>query len=287
MKVIPKINDLKSEISQLKAGKKEIGFVPTMGALHEGHISLLEKAKHENEVVVCSIFVNPAQFNDKNDLLNYPRAPEKDLQMLEAAGTDFVFTPDANDIYPLNEPEEIFDFGNLDKVMEGAHRPGHFAGVARVVAKLFRIVAPGKAYFGEKDFQQLVIIKKLAEKYFPEIKIIPCATVREKDGLAMSSRNMLLDNKTQIEAALISQTLFQIKDLKNKMSADELKKFAEEKINSSKFLRLEYFEIADENTLTPIETIDGKTKARAFIAIKAGSIRLIDNVSLIPITGSH
>ena len=238
MKVFSKIHQLKSELARFEAGGKTIGFVPTMGALHSGHISLIERAKNENDISVCSIFVNPAQFNDKKDLLNYPRTLEQDLRKLDEAGTDFVFTPDADEIYPQNEPEEIFDFGKLAEVMEGAHRPGHFAGAARAVAKLFRIVTPDRAYFGEKDFQQLVIIKKLAEKLFPEIQIIPCPTVRESDGLAMSSRNMLLDKQARIEAALIYKTLLRIKDLKNKMSVDELKKLAEEEINSSKFFEV-------------------------------------------------
>ncbi|HLG34418.1 MAG TPA: pantoate--beta-alanine ligase [Bacteroidia bacterium] len=280
MKVFSKINQVKSEIIGLKTAGNSIGFVPTMGALHQGHISLIEKAKLANDVVVCSIFVNPAQFNDKSDLLKYPRTLEKDLEMLESAGTDLVFTPETTEIYPDGEAEEKFDFGNLDKVMEGAHRPGHFRGVAKVVAKLFRIVTPDKAYFGEKDFQQLVIIKKLEEKLFPEIQIIACPTVREEDGLAISSRNILLDMQTREAAALISKTLFQVKELKNKMSINELKTFVEKKISSSRFLELGYFEIVDESTLQPLTEIMKTKSARAFIAVKAGAIRLIDNVSL-------
>lgn len=259
---------------------KSFGFVPTMGALHRGHISLVEKAKQENDIVVVSIFVNPTQFNDKKDLLKYPRTPEKDLKMLEAAGVDCVFMPEASEIYPAGEAEEQFDFGNLEKVMEGAHRPGHFQGVARVVAKLFRIVTPDRAYFGEKDFQQVVIIKKLAEKLFPEIKIIACPTIREADGLAMSSRNTLLDAQTRNEAILISKTLFQLSDLKSRMTIRMLKEYVEEKINTSDLLKLEYFEIADENTLEPLEKMNDGIKSRAFIAVKAVDIRLIDNVSL-------
>ncbi|MBK5285847.1 MAG: pantoate--beta-alanine ligase [Bacteroidia bacterium] len=280
MRVFLGISDIKSEISKLKAGNKSIGFVPTMGALHQGHIALIDRAKKENNAAVCSIFVNPTQFNDKNDLLKYPRVPEHDLPMLEAAGTDLVFTPDSQEIYPKNEPAELFDFKNLDKVMEGAHRPGHFQGVARVVAKFFRIINPGKAYFGEKDFQQLAIIKQISKELFPAIQIIVCPTVREADGLAMSSRNALLDKQTRAEAALISKTLFQIYDLKNHMNVPEIKRFVENRFHTSLFLKLEYFEIADENTLSPIESFNNKTKARAFIAVKAGSVRLIDNVSL-------
>ena len=280
MKVFSTIKEIRQALEECKAKKKSIGFVPTMGALHKGHIALTSKAKSENDVLACSIFVNPTQFNDKDDLLKYPRTLESDLLMLEQAGADFVFTPEANEIYPSNEPIEEFDFKNLDKVMEGAHRPGHFKGVARVVTKLFRIVKPNRAYFGEKDFQQLVIIRKIAEKLFPKIQIIPCPTIREESGLAMSSRNSLLDSEAKKEAALISKTLFQLNDLKKQKSISELKTFIEENINSSRFLSLEYFEIADENSLSPLEKIDKKSKARAFIAVIAGSVRLIDNVSL-------
>ena len=280
MQVFGAIKDLKEEISRLKSATRTVGFVPTMGALHSGHVSLVERALGENDIVVVSIFVNPAQFNDKDDLLNYPRTAESDLKLLESARTDVVFIPAVSEIYPKSEPEEKFELGNLGKVMEGAHRPGHFQGVARVVSKLFRIVAADKAYFGEKDFQQLAVIRKLAENFFPATQIIPCLTVREENGLAMSSRNMLLDNKTRAEASLIFETLTQIKNLKNELSVDALKKFAEEKINSSEFLKLEYFEITDENTLNPLNEISPAVKTRAFIAVKAGAVRLIDNISL-------
>ena len=280
MRVFGAIKDLKEEISRLKSATRTVGFVPTMGALHSGHVSLVERALGENDIVVVSIFVNTAQFNDKDDLLNYPRTAESDLKLLESTRTDVVFTPSVSEIYPKSEPEEKFELGNLEKFMEGAHRPGHFQGVARVVSKLFRIVAADKAYFGEKDFQQLAVIRKLAENFFPATQIIPCLTVREENGLAMSSRNMLLDNKTRDEASLIFKTLTQIKNLKNEMSIDALKKFAEEKINSAEFLKLEYFEIADENTLNPLNEISPAVKTRAFIAVKAGAVRLIDNISL-------
>jgi pantoate--beta-alanine ligase len=280
MKSFSTISDLKAEISRLIALKKSVGFVPTMGALHRGHLTLVERAKQQNDVVVVSIFVNPTQFNDKNDLSRYPRTPEQDLQMLEAAGVDLVFVPEVLEIYPEGEMEEKFEFGNLEQLMEGAHRPGHFQGVARVVAKLFRIVCPERAYFGEKDFQQLAIIKELTGKFFPKIDIIPCPTVREYDGLAMSSRNAFLDNETRKEAALISQTLFQVQNSKNDLSIAELKKLVEEKINASRFLKLEYFEIADENSLHPVSEISTTKTVRAFIAVKAGAVRLIDNISL-------
>ena len=280
MRVFGAIKDLKEEINRLKSATRTVGFVPTMGALHSGHVSLVDRALGENDIVVVSIFVNPAQFNDKDDLLNYPRTAESDLKLLESTRTDVVFTPSVSEIYPKSEPEEKFELGNLEKFMEGAHRPGHFQGVARVVSKLFRIVAADKAYFGEKDFQQLAVIRKLAENFFPATQIIPCLTVREENGLAMSSRNMLLDNKTRDEASLIFKTLTQIKNLKNEMSIDALKKFAEEKINSAEFLKLEYFEIANDDTLNPLNEISPAVKTRAFIAVKAGAVRLIDNIYL-------
>jgi pantoate--beta-alanine ligase len=227
--------------------------------------------------VVTSIFVNPTQFNNPEDLKKYPRTLEKDLLMLESAQNDIVFSPEAEEMYPAHEPEEHFDFEGLDKVMEGKFRPGHFQGVARVVAKLFRIVEPNKAYFGEKDYQQLAIIKKISTKLFPSLTIVPCPTVREKDGLAMSSRNALLDEKSRAEAPIIFQMLSQVKELKDKLSVSELKMVLE-RIKSTSSLEIEYFEIADENNLEPLSEIN--KDARAFIAVWAGKVRLIDNLSL-------
>jgi pantoate--beta-alanine ligase len=278
MKIFTKIKDIKAELAQAKTPKKSIGFVPTMGALHLGHISLVEKARSENDVVVTSIFVNPTQFNNPVDLKKYPRTLEKDLEMLKSTQNDMVFSPEVEEMYPANEPEEHFDFKGLDTVMEGKFRPGHFQGVARVVAKLFRIIEPDRAYFGEKDYQQLLIIKKISEQLFPDINVIACLTVREKDGLAMSSRNALLDAATRSEAPLIFQALSKVKELKNTLGISELKQLVTDKINSSSTLRVEYFEIADENSLQPLSEIN--KNARAFIAVQAGKVRLIDNLSL-------
>ena len=278
MKIFTKIEDIKAELATVKGQKKSIGFVPTMGALHPGHISLVEKARKENPIVVASIFVNPTQFNNPEDLRKYPRTLEKDLEMLKSSQNDIVFNPDAEEMYPPHEAEEHFDFEGLDTLMEGKFRPGHFKGVARVVAKLFRIVEPDKVYFGEKDYQQLLIIRKISEQLFPNITIVPCTTVREKDGLAMSSRNALLEERTRSEAPLIYQTLLSVRELKNKMTIPELKKLAMEKINASSTLKIEYFEIADENNLQPLLEIN--KNARAFIAVQAGKVRLIDNLSL-------
>jgi|SRR5688572_6588231 len=278
MKIFTKIRDIKAELGQVRAQKKSIGFVPTMGALHQGHISLVERARKENGIVVTSIFVNPTQFNNPEDLKKYPRTWEKDLEMLKSAPNDIVFSPEVEEMYPAHEPEEHFDFKGLDMVMEGKFRPGHFQGVARVVAKLFRIVEPDRVYFGEKDYQQLLIIRKISEQLFPDITIVACPTVREKDGLAMSSRNALLDPTTRSEALIIFQALLKARELKNKMTVPELKKMVEDKINSSSTLRVEYFEIADENNLQPLAEIN--QNARAFIAVQAGKVRLIDNLSL-------
>lgn len=278
MKIFTKIGEIKAELAEIRANKKSIGFVPTMGALHSGHISLVVRAKKENNIAVSSIFVNPTQFNNPEDLKKYPRTLERDLAMLESGQNDIVFNPEVEEMYPQNEKEEHFEFGGLDTVMEGKFRPSHFNGVARVVAKLFRIIEPDKAYFGEKDYQQLLIVKKISQNLFPYLTIVPCTTLREPDGLAMSSRNTLLDKTSRSEVGLISQALFQVRELKDKLSISELKKLVTDKINSSSTLRLEYFEIADENDLHPLTTIN-KT-ARAFIAVLAGKVRLIDNLSL-------
>jgi pantoate--beta-alanine ligase len=277
MKIFTKITDIKAELARLRAQKKSVGFVPTMGALHRGHVSLVEKARKENNMVVISIFVNPTQFNNPEDLKKYPRTLEKDLKMLKSAQNDIVFSPEVEEMYPTNEPEEHFDFKGLDTVMEGKFRPGHFKGVARVVSKLFRIVEPDRVYFGEKDYQQLLIIRKISERLFHSIVIVACPTMREADGLAMSSRNALLDRATRSEAPLIFQILSKVKEL-NRMSIPELKKMVEDKINSSSTLRVEYFEIADENNLQPLSEMS--KNARAFIAVQAGKVRLIDNLSL-------
>ena len=278
MRIFTKIVDIKAEMTQLRSQKMSIGFVPTMGALHKGHISLVLRARKDNAVVVSSIFVNPKQFNNPDDLKKYPRTFETDLEMLKSVENNIVFSPGTEEMYPADETEERFEFDGLDQVMEGKFRPGHFEGVAKVVAKLFRIVGPDNAYFGEKDYQQLLIIKKISAKLFPEMNIMACPTIREPDGLAMSSRNTLLDKASRSEAGLISKALFQSREMKDKLNVREIKKMVEAMINSSASLKVEYFEIADERTLQPIAEINDN--ARAFIAVKAGTIRLIDNLSL-------
>src|ERR1035437_3648920 len=223
-------------VSESRNSGKRIGFVPTMGALHEGHLSLLEAAKKECEITICSIFVNPTQFNDKNDLIRYPRMPEKDCRMLENNGCDIVFMPSVEEIYPQTDTR-IFDFGKLDKVLEGAHRPGHFNGVAQVVSRLFEIVKPDKAFFGLKDYQQVLIIKNLVELLHLPIEIIACPILREPDGLAMSSRNMLLSAEERKAASLIPKLMQEAKNLSSKMPLTDLKNKLLEEIKNEPLLK--------------------------------------------------
>ncbi|MFA6922871.1 MAG: pantoate--beta-alanine ligase [Bacteroidales bacterium] len=280
MLVFEKIISIKKHISELKEAKKTIGFVPTMGALHNGHISLINKAKKENNIVVSSIFINPTQFNDKSDFEKYPRTLETDKEILEKANCDIIFAPSKEEMYP--EPDNSkFDFGNLDKVMEGNFRPGHFKGVAIIVKKLLKIIEPHRAYFGEKDYQQFLIIKKLTSILNLPIQIIGCPTIRESDGLAMSSRNTRLSNKERADAVKVSQILLEIKQLKGKMSVDEMIFFVENEIKKIPLLKLEYFEIADNTTLLPVKNWHNYEDTMAFIAFYAGKIRLIDNVKFI------
>lgn len=278
MKVIKTNKELQEHLEKLRE-KGAIGFVPTMGALHSGHLSLVEKAMEENDGVVVSIFVNPTQFNDANDLKRYPRNLEADLKMLETTDCDLVFAPEPDEIYP--EPDtRKFNFGEMEKVMEGAHRPGHFNGVAQVVSKLFELVKPDRAYFGQKDFQQLAIIKKLVEMLKMDIEIVPCPIVREESGLAMSSRNELLKSEERENAALIYKTLSEVKKQTSEKSVYELKKWVTETINKNPFLDVEYFEVVDEENLKPVENWASNGKNVSCIAVFCGKIRLIDNIEL-------
>ena len=244
MKIISTIPELKEFIACAKAENEKIGFVPTMGALHSGHISLVKQSLLDNDMVVVSIFVNPTQFNDKNDLKNYPRTLEKDYEMLRETGCNVVFVPAPEEMYP--EPDtRKFEFGELETVMEGKFRPGHFNGVAQIVSKLFDAVKPHSAYFGEKDFQQLAIIRKMAEQLGLDIEIISCPIVREESGLAKSSRNELLSSEERKKAALISKTLFESCTFANTMSVGALKSWVTEQINAEPALQVEYFEIVE------------------------------------------
>ena len=257
----------------------KVGFVPTMGALHEGHISLINRAKKENDIVVCSVFVNPIQFNNSADLEKYPRTPEKDIEKLEQAGCDAVFMPTAEEMYP-NKVEDHYDFGDIEHVMEGACRPGHFNGVAIVVRKLFEIVNPNKAYFGEKDFQQLAIIKKMVRDLNMNLEIVPCPIVREIDGLAMSSRNVRLNEAERAIAPKIFATLNDAISKKDAMSPSEMKKYTLDKYAEIKEFDVEYVEITDEINLKSLENWNECDHARIFVALQLGPVRLIDNVRI-------
>ena len=282
MKVVKTAVKLQSVLKKMNLSP--IGFVPTMGALHEGHISLVKSAVSRCPVVVVSIFVNPAQFNDKNDLKNYPRTPDNDLKLLKEVmrEKDIVFIPDVVEIYPEEDNRE-FRFGNLNKVMEALHRPGHFNGVAKVVTRLFDIVKPDIALFGMKDFQQVAVIRSLVKQSGNKVKIISGPIVREPDGLAMSSRNRLLDPEIRHHASIIYQTISSVKGMITDFDISEIKSFVSERINSVPGFSLEYFEIVDDLELIPLRTKSQMDKDKRYfgcIAVHAGNIRLIDNIEI-------
>jgi len=273
------ITETRAAIEKQKAEGKTIGFVPTMGALHEGHLKLIRQAASENDYVAVSIFVNPIQFNNPEDLAKYPRTLEEDLQKLEGTGCSLVFYPSADEMYP--EPDlTIFDFGQLDKVMEGKFRPGHFKGVAIVVKKLFEIVTPHKAYFGEKDFQQLAIIKKMVSQLNLPVQIVPCPIVRETDGLAMSSRNARLSEKERAEAPIIFKALSGVKENYSWFIPDGVKQLIRGEIQESPLFRVEYVDVVDTETLQPFEDWNDAEHAVVCVAAFIGSVRLIDNIVL-------
>ena len=276
MKVITTILETKIFLSEHRLQGKSVGFVPTMGALHRGHVSLVDKAVSENDIVVVSIFVNPTQFNDKSDLKHYPRTPETDIILLEKSGVHCIFMPSEQEIYP--EPDtRIFDFGLLDKVMEGEHRPGHFNGVAQVVSRLFDIVQPHRAYFGQKDFQQLAIIRKMVKLLNLKIDIIACPIIREPDGLAMSSRNLLLEPTIRESASQIFNALSSARNKVNELSVKELIYWVVTSINSNPKFAVEYFSLVDSETLQPVSNWDDSNSIIGCIAVQAGKVRLIDN----------
>jgi len=277
MEIINHSNLLSNKIIALKKQGKTIGFVPTMGALHKGHLSLVEKAGAETDIVVVSIFVNPTQFNNPDDLQKYPRDLQKDIDLLQKSPCSIVFAPSVEEIYPETDTR-IFDFGNLDKVMEGKFRPGHFNGVAQVVSRLFDIVKPDKAFFGEKDFQQLAIIRNLVKQNNYNIEIVAHEIVREYDGLAMSSRNMLLSEKLRKKVPIISQTLFKSSIFAKSNDVTKTMRFVYESINSIDDLKVEYFEIVDGNSLQTIDNWNESNYIVGCVAVYADSVRLIDNV---------
>jgi len=278
MQLFSTIKDLQQVLSKERSAGKSIGFVPTMGALHQGHLELVKRSVLENDVSVVSIFVNPTQFNDANDLLKYPRTLEADCDFLRAAACNYIFAPDVKEIYPEPDTRQ-FDFGNLASVMEGRFRPGHFNGVAQVVSRLFDIVKPDKAYFGEKDFQQLAIVRELVRQLNLNLRIIACPIVRENDGLAMSSRNRRLNENQRKQATVISKTLFESKEKKTLLSVSEVKQWVIDQLNIVSELKVEYFEIIDGFTLQPVEKWEDTNYPAGCIAVFAGEVRLIDNVN--------
>ena len=273
-----------STVSQLQQALAEgqgkvVGFVPTMGALHQGHISLVERARKECDIVVVSVFVNPTQFNDKNDLKNYPRTPEADAAMLEAAGVDYVLFQSVEEIYP--EPDtRVFDFGQIDKVMEGATRPGHFNGVAQVVSRLFAIVNPDKAYFGEKDFQQIAVIRAMCAQLGLTLEIIDCPIIRDVDGLARSSRNTLLTPEHRAAAPHIYEVLSAATTKLGEMTPQQLTEWVVAEVENNPLLKVIYFQAVDALSLQQVENWNDSERIQGCIAVQAGEIRLIDNIKL-------
>jgi pantoate--beta-alanine ligase len=280
MKSFSLISEMANAIRQEREAGHTIGFVPTMGALHEGHLSLIKESVKDNDVTVCSIFVNPIQFNNKQDLEKYPHNLEEDSRLLQTGGCDYVFIPENREIYPDGTPELNVNFGSLDKVLEGKFRPGHFRGVAIVVQRLFEIITPDNAYFGMKDYQQLLVIRHLVSTLGIPVKIHACPTLREHDGLAMSSRNLRLTIGEREMAALIFRTLQKSKEKVGKIPVKQLREWAIKRINSNPAFQVEYFEIVNKNDLHILESWKEKENAIACTAVFLGDVRLIDNMEL-------
>lgn len=277
MQIFYKTEALQQFIIQKKTEGKTIGLVPTMGALHEGHLELVKRCCNENDIAVVSIFVNPTQFNDKKDLELYPRTPEKDIELLNSVNCSVLYMPSVDEVYPTPD-DRVFDFGMLEKVMEGAFRPGHFNGVAQIVSKLFQTITPDKAYFGEKDFQQLSIIRKMTKDLGLPILIVPCPIVREKDGLAMSSRNKRLHAFEREKAAKIAEFLSKSLTFAKEKTVRETIEFVINGLSSDPVFKMEYFEIVDGDSLQPVKTWDSSDYIVGCIAVYCGSVRLIDNI---------
>ena len=277
MLVVETVENLHAYLAAARCEGRSIGLVPTMGALHEGHASLVKRSVEENDVTVVSVFVNPTQFNDKGDLERYPRTLDADCVLLSSLGTDCVFAPSVEEVYP--EPDtRVFDFAPLDKVMEGVYRPGHFNGVAQIVSKLFMYVEPTRVYFGEKDFQQLAIIREMVCQQGFALEIVGCPIVREADGLALSSRNTLLTPEQRVTALAISKALFTSVKFADDHSLSETKQMVEQAIADTEGLELEYFEVVDGNTLQPVSTWDEADYIVGCITVYCGKVRLIDNI---------
>jgi pantoate--beta-alanine ligase len=277
MEIITRKSALQEAITVAGGPGRKTGLVPTMGALHDGHLSLIRAAMKNGDLIVVTIFVNPTQFNNPGDLERYPRDLESDLNMLRDYPVDLVFAPPVVEMYPEKDTR-VFDLAPLDSVMEGKFRPGHFNGVAQIVSKLFDAVQPDRAYFGQKDFQQLAIIRKLVSILNLDIEIIGCPIIREEDGLAMSSRNVLLTPRERSAAPLIYQTLLKAKKMKEQHPPESIRDFVDSEINNHPLMQLEYFEIVNEQNLVPAETWQGPQNKIGCIAVHLGDVRLIDNI---------
>lgn len=277
MKVLRTVGELRSAMDAARNAGQTIGLVPTMGALHAGHMSLVDAARHQNDIVVASVFVNPTQFNNPNDLSTYPRTEEADCALLDEHGADYAFIPSVEEMYP--EPDtRVFDLGEVAAVMEGAMRPGHFNGVAQVVSKLFDMVRPTRAYFGEKDFQQIAVIRKMVQLEGFDLEIVACPIKREADGLALSSRNVRLTPEGRKQAPAIHRILEQSLSLAATKSPDELKHWVKEQIDAVPGLETEYYEIADALTMQPVQNWDSPNGTVGCVTVYCGDVRLIDNI---------
>ena len=278
MEVITKIADLQRKIAEIRAKDGTVGLVPTMGALHNGHLELVKRCVAENSICVVSVFVNPTQFNDKNDLLHYPRTLDADCRLLESAGCAIAFAPEVEEMYPV-EDTRVFNLGTVAEVMEGKYRPGHFNGVAQIVSKLFDAVQPDRAYFGEKDFQQIAVIRSMVKLLNFPVEIVACPIVREDDGMALSSRNLSLTPQQRKNAVSISQTLFKSRTFAEQHSVAETIDYVVSTLNSVPDLEMEYFEIVDGNTLLPVNDWSDSDYIVGCITVYCGEVRLIDNIA--------
>ena len=281
MKVLRTVNELREAMEHHRSLRHSIGLVPTMGALHQGHLSLVKRARKDNDIVVTSVFVNPTQFNNPDDLRTYPRTEEADCRLLEEAGVDYAFIPSVYEIYP--EPDtRVFDLGPGAEVMEGAMRPGHFNGVAQIVSKLFAMVQPTRAYFGEKDYQQIAVIRRMVELEGFDLEIVACPIMRHDDGLAMSSRNVRLTPEQRAIAPAIHRTLVESLELKPSRTVEEVKRFVTETIDALPQMRTEYYEIVNADTMQPITDWDQAKTAVGCVTVYCGDVRLIDNITYRP-----
>ncbi len=277
MEIIRTVSQLRETMAQCRANGRSIGLVPTMGALHAGHLSLMERARKENDVVIASVFVNPTQFNNATDLATYPRTEEADCSLMAQAGVDFAFIPSVEEIYP--EPDtRVFDLGPVAEVMEGPMRPGHFNGVAQIVSKLFDFTSPDRAYFGEKDFQQIAVIRRMVQIEGFDIDIVDCPIKRHPDGLAMSSRNVRLTSEQRAAAPGIHHILDRSRAWRNDMSVAQVKAKVIEEINKLPFMEVEYYEIVHPLTMQPVNSWSETETPVGCITVYCGNVRLIDNI---------